>query len=155
MLKIYCDPWSDYNMTAYLIKCSIFGEYKWGTEGILYNSAIIANIILLVFIIFCMIKSLITKSKRNKQWKIALFSLIVFNLLSYVFTNIKIPYGCTMDFRYILPVLIAGITFIGFELQKIGRKHKMISNIMYGLTFAVAIVLLVSSNIILFSYHIN
>lgn len=41
IFEMYCDPWNDYNLPIYLIKCSLFGEFLWcyrkNGKYILYN----------------------------------------------------------------------------------------------------------------------
>ena len=38
--------------------------------------------------------------------------------------NIKLPYGCTMDFRYMVPTIFAGAIFVGFELENMRKKKQ-------------------------------
>ena len=38
--------------------------------------------------------------------KIIAATLIVTQLVAQLYFNIKMPYGCTMDFRYIIPIVI-------------------------------------------------
>lgn len=123
--KIYCDPWTDYNIPIFLLKCSLFEEYAWKTGTILnicYYISIAVNLILIVYTIYCIIKNLCAKNKQNQIWKIALFLLFIFNILSYITMNIKLPYGCTMDFRYMVSTLFVGAIFVGFELENMRKK---------------------------------
>lgn len=123
--KIYCDPWTHYNIPIFLLKCSLFGEYIWKTgiiANICYYISIAINLILIIYTIYSIIKNIYNKNKQNQIWKIALFLLFIFNILSYITMNIKLPYGCTMDFRYIVPTLFVGAIFVGFELENIRKK---------------------------------
>ena len=48
--QMYCDPWNQYNIPIFLLKCSLFGEYSWNTNGvfeILYATSIVLNIYLI------------------------------------------------------------------------------------------------------------
>lgn len=125
--KIYCDPWTDYNIPIFLLKCSLFEEYTWKTgilTNICYCISIMINLILIIYTIYCIIKNLCDKNKQNQIWKIALFLLFIFNILSYITMNIKLPYGCTMDFRYMVPTIFAGAIFVGFELENMRKKKQ-------------------------------
>ena len=152
--KIYCDPWTNYNIPVFLIKCSLFEEYTWKTGAILnifYYISIVINLILIIYTIYCIIKKLCTKNKQNQIWKIALFLLFIFNIISYITMNIKLPYGCTMDFRYMVPTLFVGAIFVGFELEKIQRKNKTQGKVLYNLIFALTFVLVITADFIILS----
>ncbi len=152
--KIYCDPWTNYNIPVFLLKCSLFEEYTWKTGTILnicYYISIVLNLILIIYTIYCIIKNLHTKNKQNQIWKIALFLLFIFNIISYITMNIKLPYGCTMDFRYMVPTLFVGAIFVGFELEKIQRKNKIKGKVLYNIIFVLTCVLVVTANFIILS----
>lgn len=149
---MYCDPWTHCNIPIYLLKCSLYGEYSWivgGIYNILYYSTIIINIFFILYILYCVIKNSIKKSEENNELKISLVVLFLINLFSYLSINIELPYGCTMDFRYIIPTLFVGFLFIGFELKNIEKsKYK---NIVYYIVGGLTSIMLVFSNIIILS----
>ena len=97
-----------------------------------------------IITIISIIIGLTTKSKRNKIWKNTWFLLFMFNIISYISVNIKLPYGCTMDFRYIFSTLFVGTMFICFNMDKT-KFSKQIYNIILVLT----LILLVSANTII------
>ena len=35
----------------------------------------------------------------------------------FIFSNITMPFGCTMDFRYIVPTILFGIVFIAKGIE--------------------------------------
>ena len=134
--QMYCDPWNQYNIPIFLLKCSLFGEYSWNTNEVfenLYATSIVLNIYLIFETIYCIISQMMNKTKRNKQWKIAFLLLFIFNIFSYITMNIKLPYGCTMDFRYIASTVFTGTMFVIFEMQTI-KQNKIIYNIITTLT---------------------
>ena len=55
----------------------------------------------------------------------------VINMTAYLYFNITYPYICTMDFRYIVPTLLTGITLLTIESNN--TKSKSISYIINGL----------------------
>lgn len=153
IFKVYCDPWVDYNIPNFLVKCSLFEEYSWGENfEIIYAIAIILNIIMILVFLISFINCLIKKEKRNLQWKISFTVLLVFNFVSYIAMNIKLPYGCSMNFRYLLPSILIGSLFVYFNLDYYKRKNPKLEKILYKLIFIGNIILFGASNtIILFS----
>ncbi len=156
-MKMYCFPADDFNMISYIFKCSIYGEYIWGDKSeflnqCLYYISLFTNVLLILFSVFYIIKSVFVKNKRNIIWKRALSLTWLFVLISYISVNIKMPYGCTMDFRYILMNLIIGITFIGFELKHQEGEKSEFSKLLYVLFIILSIFFIVSSNIIILTW---
>lgn len=153
IFKIYCDPWVDFNIPTFLIKCSLFEEYSWGTNfGIIYPIAIILNIVMIVIFAISFINCLIKKEKRNLEWKISLAILLIFNIISYLGMNIKLPYGCSMNFRYLLPSIFIGAVFTCFNLDYYRRKNIKLERNLYKFLFIGTVILFIASDtIILFS----
>ena len=152
LVTFYCNPWQDHNIPIYLIKCSLFGEYGWGTSfiyQILYSISLWINIILIVVTLIFMVRAIKNKSKRNKIWVNALFLFSLFNFISYVIMNIKLPYGCSMDFRYLLVTLFIGVMFICFDLQNIKINKQKLFNKLYKDIIKLSLILFISSDIII------
>lgn len=153
IFKIYCDPWVDFNIPTFLVKCSLFEEYSWKTGfGIIYPIAIILNLILIGVFLISFINCLIKKEKRNLQWKISLAILLIFNIVSYLAMNIELPYGCSMNFRYLLPTIFIGSIFTYFNLDYYRRKNIKLERNLYKALFIGTVILFIASDtIILFS----
>lgn len=149
LLNIYCSPYYDCNMPIYLIKSAIFGEFTWNVTNIVYYIALYSNIILIIYSVYSIIKSLFTKVKRNMVWQITLFLFWVAIFISYIKVNLDLPFGCTMDFRYIFLNLIIGILFIGFELSNLELKEKLKMKCNYSLLLALSLIFILSTNYIL------
>ncbi len=152
IFQMYCNAFEDYNIITYLIKCSLFGEFSWGNgklKCIYYTIAIILNIILSIISLYCIIKNTLTKNKRKKVWKNILFLLWITNIISFISMNLKLPYGCSMDFRYIVPTIFIQAIFICFELENIMRKNKKKGNIIFAYIFELTLVLMLFSDIII------
>ncbi len=43
---------------------------------------------------------------------------------SFIAFNLKYPFGCTMDFRYIFPTAIIGAIYLGIALDHMKRDGK-------------------------------
>ncbi len=115
----YCviDPKIDYNIWAYTLKCAMFGEFKFTAYTniaialVFINAAII--LISLIFMVYTLLKS---REKNTDKWFV--FILWAVMIAAFCWFNYKLPYVCTLDYRYMVPTLLAGLAFIG-----LGGKH--------------------------------
>lgn len=144
----YCIPADDCNMVSYLLKCSIFGEFNWGISGLIYNISLYTNIILIIYTLYCIMKNVISKIKRNKFWKRVLAFTWLVMMISYIKVNLEMPFGCTMDFRYIYINLFIGLIFIGFELSNY-RTKEIKFTVIYGLLWLISTLFVTASNYII------
>lgn len=146
----YADPYEHYNIPTFLIKSSLFGEWTWTTSYIckyIYVFALFANIAIIVFSIVAIIREMTSNRKRDLIYRNIFLILYFFNIISFISMNIKLPYGCSMDFRYIVPTIFIGIYFIGLQLRKIQNEAK--NKLIYRTLMQISIVLVVASNFIL------
>lgn len=128
--NIYCNPFKDTNMIAYLIKSSLFGEFciEENSSKIISILMIIANIIIITISVVSLIK-IVKNKKEDKQ--VIVNMLIIFyitEIAMYMYGNISMPYTCTMDFRYIAPTIILGMLFIVMEISKESKLYYKIVN---------------------------
>lgn len=147
---MYADPWSNYNIPTYLLKTSLFGEWKWNQEIIfqyIYSLALYSNIILIIISIISTIKVLILKNKKNVVYKNLFFLLYIFNIISFISMNIKLPYGCSMDFRYIVPSIFVGAYYT--YLYTIYMKDKNSKKMLYNTILITSSILIIASDFIL------
>ncbi len=118
---IYCTIPGDHNIFAYIVKSSILGEFTYNNDINLYATffKMINLIIVFVTIIFTLIM-LKKINKINKNSFISKLLLITYftTIISYYYFNIKYPYLCTMDFRYIVPTIFTGIASICIVLDE-------------------------------------
>ena len=150
LLIQYADPYEHYNIPTFLIKSSLFGEWTWTTSYIckyIYVFALFANIAIIVFSIVAIIREMTSNRKRDLIYRNIFLILYFFNIISFISMNIKLPYGCSMDFRYIVPTIFIGIYFIGLQLRKIQNEAK--NKFIYRTLMQISIVLVVASNFIL------
>lgn len=143
---------TDYNIPTFLLKSSLFGEWEWGYSQIgeiLYCLALYSNIIVVVISLYSMIKVMISKrkNKRNIVFNNLFFLLYITNIISFILMNIKLPYGCSMDFRYIVPSIFVGAYFIVEYLKSIKKATKREMLELFFVIFS--IVLIVASDVIL------
>ena len=146
----YANSYEHYNIPTFLIKSSLFGEWTWTTNYLckyIYMFAIVVNIAIIIISIIAMVREMKSTRKRNLVYRNIFLFLYFFNIISFISMNIKLPYGCSMDFRYIVPTIFIGIYFTVLQLKKIQNKAK--NKLMYNTLMQISIVLVVASNFIL------
>ncbi len=120
--SIFCVIPGDYNIFAYIVKCSIFGEYSYGSANVIHLSMLLINFILIILSLIYIIKYLFDRKNKSFIKNLLLINWIV-NIISYYSFNIKYPYLCTMDFRYIVPTVFTGIVLL---LDGISKLHNFV-----------------------------
>ena len=48
----------------------------------------------------------------------------------FIYSNITMPYGCTMDFRYIVPTIMFGMIFIVYGIKDT-KYERNVSRLIY------------------------
>jgi 4-amino-4-deoxy-L-arabinose transferase-like glycosyltransferase len=125
---LYCQPYGDYNIWIYTLKCSIFGEFSFKWPGALAALLIVANLIVILVSLAAMIYVMVRGKEVNPFARYGLFWLWIVQMASFIVFNMRFPFGCTMDFRYIVPTMIVGAIYIGIALDRIKAKNKVIAN---------------------------
>ena len=106
---VYNNPYTDYNIWMYLLKGGLFGEFRFNIAAeipaiMLFIYALI-SILMIIAVVSCL--------KEKNENIIYLVVSIAVLMVSYIAFNIKYPYGCTMDFRYVAPVFIINALLFG------------------------------------------
>jgi dolichyl-phosphate-mannose--protein O-mannosyl transferase len=118
--KIYCAPFDDVRIWEYVVQCSLFGEFTFADRLRPLTLVLLAANLLLILVSLCAMLYLVFADRRNKR--LAVLSLSGFwlvRMVSFVAFNLKYPYGCTMDFRYLAPTAIIGAAFIGLITDRL------------------------------------
>jgi hypothetical protein len=128
--SIWCRPFEgNYNLFNYALRSAIFGEFTdWQGEGFAVLAIILAYLvsaILFISIIYCLVRTW-KKKKEGPLWNrfkrqavisfddfLFLFLFMQSQALSEIYFYIKMPYGCTMDFRYIMPLILGLVLSVG------------------------------------------
>ena len=115
-----------YNLFNYITRSAIFGEFTyWRGEGFAIVSLLLAWVS--CFALFAaIIRSIVLYCKKRKaggdllkEVKISgadllfLFLLLLSQAGSEVYFYITMPYACTMDFRYIMPIILGLALAVG------------------------------------------
>lgn len=117
----YCEGHTlDWNIPLAMMKTALFGEYTlgWGSvlceilAWVLLISSSALAVIALIFTFYSLIRSAV-KPKNTVVYDVSLFIFYAVILLLYIKFCFDFPQNCTMDFRYIVPVLLTSGFFLG------------------------------------------
>lgn len=117
--RLYCNAFEESSITIYITKSSLFGEWRPDNleEKVLPILLITFNAILITISIISFI--IITNPLKNRSNVLNILICFYFaQMLMYLASNDAMPYGCTMDFRYIVPTAFLGMAFIAEVFQK-------------------------------------
>jgi len=60
-------------------------------------------------------------------------------MAAFIKTNLDLPYGCTMDFRYIVPTLLCGAGFIALAYDLLREKARTLRTVIVVSTVGFAL----------------
>ena len=147
---LYCIPfcseknkvitsYNNYNLWLYLTRSALFGEFSYkGGECFAvtaYACSLIANILLLASVVYAIV--LFCKNgckfavEKNEIKNMVLIVTLAFTVIISEFAfYVKMPYACTQDFRYVMP-LILGIPMIYYySRRKIKAANTKVGNVL-------------------------
>ncbi|MEA4870354.1 MAG: glycosyltransferase family 39 protein [Christensenella sp.] len=133
---LFCEPFGDYRLWLYTIKCSVFGEYSYDQSHILGKALVLTNLLLMTLSLAAMIYLLFRGNDVHPLVRLGLVWLWLIQICFFVLFNIRFPYGCTMDFRYIVPTVIVGAIALSLALERIKRKHTTTGNLVFAVGVA-------------------
>ncbi|WP_040198004.1 phospholipid carrier-dependent glycosyltransferase [Candidatus Soleaferrea massiliensis] len=117
----FCHPFEDANLWTYTAKCSLFGEFEFPADTIttvFLQVLVFLNVALILFSLYAMVYVLVRdKNPDNRFGNWSMFAIWAIQIVSFIYFNIQYPFGCTMDFRYIVPTVVTGAFFLGRYLQ--------------------------------------
>lgn len=133
---VYTDVWNEYNLWTYLLRNSLFGEYRFGSMGVA-SILVTLNALVIILAVAAMLFVVIKKYKQTDNI-LPVTLLMLLQMAVFIYFYIKYPYGCSMDFRYIVPTLFCTAVFFGnadseLSLEKTGYKVALLQ----GLRFVV------------------
>lgn len=120
---IFASASNNYNILTYALKSLIFGEFKyWGGEA--FGLVALVSSYILWFTLLVILVYLLIKKKVNTNyifsWAIT-FSIIIF----YLYLQYSMPYGCSMDARYIVSIFLPIGLIIAQNITLLDRKNKV------------------------------
>ena len=116
----------NYNLPNFLIKSALFGEYSFLYSDALAIISLVLNYVFVYLSLILIIIYFIYSGKEHLEIKIIGGVLIVSQLLAQLYFNIKMPYGCTMDFRYIVPIILGFMILNALAFDKFNKEKGLI-----------------------------
>lgn len=126
----YCAPFDDYNAPVYYLKSALFGEFSYQVPNIISVLLLISGIVVSVILVTAIIK-LVKNIKQDRETIIPLITFGFYYLVSLVF-YIKMPYGCSMDYRYMLFLTIPAAYIIGKYYENTKKTVVKVSMIFFA-----------------------
>jgi 4-amino-4-deoxy-L-arabinose transferase-like glycosyltransferase len=148
--NVYCDPWTDFRLWEYAVKSALFGEFTFSPKhDVLAAVLIVSSLVLILLSLAAMVWFLFFDRKKNRFAVLGFAAVWALLMLSFVYFNIKYPFGCTMDFRYIVPTVITGAAFLGLLSDRLagGQAGSWFKKALSGCLVAVLAVFCLSAAI--------
>ena len=121
----------DYNLWVYAIKSSIFGEFQFSAPEALAKLFLLVNLLLVILSLAAMCYVLIRGKEVHAFARYGLFGLWLIQIVCFILFNIQYPFGCTMDFRYIVPTALFGGIYLAIVLDKLKKHDTRIGNALF------------------------
>ena len=103
---------TDYNLFTYSIKSALFGEFRYFNGSFLTPLMLLNSYVLLICIAIMSLYRIIKDRRIHSDVGIFMLVMSLTYIIGQIYFNIKMPYVCTMDFRYIVPIIIP----VGFQI---------------------------------------
>ena len=120
---IWGNTFVNYNVPNFMIKSAIFGEYNFSGADALAGFALVFNYLFVYTSLVLMVVYLFKSGKEHLEMKVIAGTLIASQLLAQLYFNIKMPYGCTMDFRYVVPIIIGFMILDALAFDKFSKEN--------------------------------
>lgn len=148
---VFADVDTDYNMPEYLLKSSLFGEYTFDGMGGSAYVLFVVNLLLILLSLAALIYLAVVYVRRRRALSAGIVAVWGLWMISYVSFNIRYPYGCSMDFRYV-PMTVfswaAALAVMSGEMWKQGGVRRAFAAVCYGLTGCFAVLSVVCYSVV-------
>ena len=118
----FCSSFDNYNLLLYALRSSLFGEFTYSSVGLQLLGVFIGFFLYLAYFTFWvrMIYLFVKKRRKIEESDLLMGLLMLGILLMFLYLQISMPYGCSMDFRYIVPILLPFSYFLskGYDESK-------------------------------------
>lgn len=127
----YADPWTNYNYPLYMVKTSLFGEFTYHDIGDLIPVLLLFSALGLAGFTGA---ALIWILRKRKWGNGSFFAALVFLLflISSICFCCRYPVGCSMDFRYLVILVVLGAMLLGEYCKEASAK---VRKTVYGNVF--------------------
>ena len=130
--------YTEYNIWIDLLKTSTYEEFSYSSGSYVFAGSMLFINMMLYHIsafsfVYLVIQLIRKKICDNLGYVLISIVLAVLALSTYISLNIKMPYSCTSNFRYIAYLGFANISLIALCFDKINNKLlKFISSVIVG-----------------------
>lgn len=118
----YIDPWKDASgrqyFWNYLLKSSVFGEFNTFVSPKSKTPAVVLSMGALI-IVLTSFGSLLLRQNRLREEEFALMLNLVISISALMYLRVSVPFACSNDFRYIVPLLFSVLIFHSNFLEKV------------------------------------
>ena len=106
----YADPFSDYNFPVYLLKTELFGEFTYEMPEWIPTVLLLASTLLTMGCVGIGIRRIFRWKRSGEDKRPLVFGLLFggYAVISYL----KLPYGCSMDFRYYMMLAVCKVLML-------------------------------------------
>jgi hypothetical protein len=127
---LYCRSGEDCNVWMYVLKSALFGEYSFDRNRGAADALVALNLLMILASLAAMAYVMLRCRETDNFARFGLFGIWLAQMACFLAFNLEYPFGCTMDFRYILPTAIIGAIYIGIALNHLNGKRKAVSGIL-------------------------
>ena len=121
----YCHPFGDWNIWVYTLKCSVFGEFQFSDRPDVYSYGLLLfNFLLICFSVAAMVFVWIRRKDLSPWKRFAPGFIWISLMISFIQFNLQYPFGCTMDYRYIVPTCFVGAYYLALAVYENKKKSK-------------------------------
>lgn len=121
--NLWGNTFVNYNLPNFMIKSAIFGEYGFAGADALAGFALALHYLFVYASLVLMVVYFIKSGKEHLEIKIIAGVLIISQLVAQLYFNIKMPYGCTMDFRYVVPIILGFMILDALAAEKFAKEN--------------------------------
>lgn len=126
----------DYNIISETLDSAVFDADYYRDHTLLAVTGYLLLAVFTVLTITVLANFIVMWIKERGMMNLVMTFLLAAELISYVSLCFKMPYTCTMSFRYIAPTIIAGAYYSGMSADKSPRLLSMVTGIsVYGFAF--------------------
>lgn len=155
---LFCKAFDNYYIPAYIIKSSIFGEFTyWQGESFALLAVILAFLVVIVMAVL-FVRYLVdifknwkkesgqeVKEERENLLFISTFLLALLGSVTYF--NLQMPYGCTMDFRYMIPIVLCFALLIALVFERLDNTKFKFSKPIKNYASLMIVIMMASSTL--------
>lgn len=125
----YAHPFDDYNFPVYSLKSSLFGEFTYDVGNIIPSVLLCIAAILSAFFVIALVK--ILRDKEISFYQKFFCILAIWLYVSGLWFYYNYPFGCSMDYRYLLILTLPAAVILG-SCSSFSEKSRYCLNVLLG-----------------------